>query len=218
MSDEYQSKSLNIRRLASIPPDQLIDHLSAAYGPVGDAAPGIVPHMHSSAINAIQFLNSKLPSVGNELIGDSEELPARAKRQDWLDLHNTVTDPTSILDHVKNGTLNQHHVEAISSVYPDLHQEIVQKLGEGMGSAKMSGTAIPYKRKQSIGLLMGAPMDSTMTPQARQSIIYANRPNSTQAQKANQPNKASGVELKQVNSVNKLYQTPLEARAADKKD
>src|ERR1700679_1627435 len=127
MKNDYDSKATQIRQLANMPPDQLVDHLTNAHPNISTVAPNIAPHIFSTATNAIQFLNSKLPSHGNELPEDQSPGPSPAAKTAWLDLHKTVSDPTTVLDHVKNGTLNSHHVEAMQAVYPDLHQEMLTK-------------------------------------------------------------------------------------------
>src|ERR1700679_1497697 len=118
MANDYGDKSTQIRQLAGMQPDQLVDHLTNAHPNISQVAPNIAPHVFSAATNAIQFLNSKLPSHGNELPQDKAPGPSQQQKNAWLDLHKTVSDPVSVLNHVKNGTLNSHHLEALQSVYP----------------------------------------------------------------------------------------------------
>lgn len=215
-TNDYGEKSGNIRQLAAMSPDQFIDHLTTIHPHISTAAPNIAPHVFSAATNAVQFLNSKLPHAGNELPQDQIPEPSIAQKKAWLDLHGLVNNPTSVLDHVNNGTLNSHHMEAMRSVYPDLHQEMAQKISEELGARHLSGEQIPYQKRISISKFIGQPVDSTLTKPNLMAIINSANQNTAQSQ-AGAPKKASNVELKQINKVNSLYQTPSQARAVDKR-
>lgn len=212
--NEYQDKSSQIRQLASVPPEDLAEHLGKTHQVLQNVAPNIAPHVHATAFRAINFLNGKLPGNGNELAQDPEQEPSRAQKSQWLDLHSVVNNPLSVLDHVENGTLNHHHMEALTSVYPDLHQEMVSKMAEHLGDMKMKGKELPYQRRLQVGLLMGQPLDSTMTPQSMQAVMAANAGASAPSQ--GRPKKASGAELDQLNKVNEMAMTPQQKRLSSK--
>lgn len=211
MDDQgFNEKSLQIRQMAGMPVNQLSDQLAGVHQHLGRIAPSLTPHVHSLAMNAVNFLNSKLPHVGNELPQDRNAVVSAAQRRAWLDLHGVVSDPLKILDHVEKGTLNNHHIEAVRAVYPDLHQEMVQKVQEQVGSMKLSGKKVPYGRRAAIAKFIGQPLDSTMTPQAAQAIVRSASPPTGPAAQAQQ--KASGPELSQINKVNAIYTTKTQAK------
>ncbi len=216
---DFETKSSQIRQLASMPQDKLIDYLTRVHENSQAVAPNIVPHIHSVAANAIGFLASKLPSSGGEMLQDMPSNPSPAEKRAWLDMHDTVNDPISVLDKVNKGVANPHHIEALQTVYPDLHAEMINKVNEHLGQLKMDGNTLPYNKRVALGLLTGQPIDSTMTPQSMQSIMMSSaNQTQTQGQPQQKQKKASGVELDQLNKVNQLDQTPLQARSADKKE
>lgn len=215
--NEYKEKSSQIRKLAAMPPDQLINGLASTHKKIADTAPGIAPHVHTTAINAVQYLNSKLPSAGNELDMDDPIPPSMAEQRQWLSLHNAVSDPTSVLDHVKNGTLSPHHVEALRTVYPDLHQEMVGKISEEIGASKARGQRVPYKTRIGLAHMIGKPIDSTMTPQSMQSIMASAMPQQMSQQKGKSSSKASGPELSQINKTNQIFATDSQSRQMNSK-
>jgi hypothetical protein len=210
MANDYDQKSSQIRQLAVLNPDQLVDHLTNAHPNISNVAPNVAPHVFSTATNAIQFLNGKLPSHGNELPQDRAPGPSSVQKRAWLDLHEAVSDPVSILSHVKNGTLNSHHLEALQSVYPDLHQEMISKITDHLGSLQSKDKQLPYGKRMAISKFIGQPLDSTMTPQNMQAVLAS--AGQQQAQSQAGPKKASGKELDQINKVNEIYQTPLQQR------
>ena len=216
--NEYQTKSNQIRQLAALPPEKLADHLSNLHNALDGIAPEIAPHVYSTAGNAISFLNNKLPFAGNELPQDSLPEPSRAQKEAWLNLHDAISDPIGILDHVNKGTLTSHHLEALHNVYPDLHQEMSQKIVEKLGDLNLKNRKIPYSKRISLTKFLGVPIDSTLTPESMQAIIKSASPNTgPAAQEVQKPKKASGTELGQIQKVTDLYKTPDQARETPKK-
>lgn len=213
---DYEEKSNQIRQLAGKPAGELIDHLSSLHQGLEAHAPNIVPHIQAAAANAISFLNSKLPAGGNELIQDAPPQVSKAHKQAWLDLHKTVDNPVSVLEHVNRGTLNKHHLEALTAVYPDLHQEMVQKIQEQLGNAKAKGKSLPYQKRVAISKFIGQPLDSTMTSQSMQAIMGAASQNKGPAATAQKQKSASSAALGQINKVTSLYRTPAQAAEVKK--
>lgn len=216
-SNDYDKKVSDIRHLASLPGEALVDHLDESHSQLGGIAPNILPHIHLAANRALQFLNSKLPSAGNELPMDTDIKPASAQKRAWLDIHDTINDPLKVLDKIKNNTLNRHHIEALQTVYPDLHQEIIQKMQEQIGELKSKGQQIPKKQRLSISMFMGQPLDSIQTSMAMQSILKANNGAQSQNQPQGKQRKASAVELREIDQSNAMYATSLQNRQINKR-
>lgn len=207
--EDYQEKSGEIRKLASLDPDQFSDHLSKTHNTLDQIAPNVAPHVYATAANAVQFLNNKLPSAGNELLQDKQIEPSSSQQKAWLDAYQTVNDPTSVLGHLQNNTLTHHHLEALGTIYPDLHQEMKEKIQEQLGRMKTEGSRLPYQKRLMMSRFLGQPLDSTMTPQSMQAIIQSASQNNGPAAQAHQKSqgKATGPELTQINKVNQIYAT-----------
>jgi hypothetical protein len=212
-SNEYAEKSGAIRQLAGMPAGELVDHLSETHNNLSNSAPNLAPHIYSTATNAVQFLNSKLPPGGNYLPQDSKVLPSQAVKSAWLDLHNVVSDPVSVLEHVNQGTFNSHHLEALTTVYPDLHKEMSARILEEVGK----GEVIPYQKRISVSKFLGLPLDSTLTPQSMQAIISSAAPKQVPQAAQGAPKKASGVTLNQINKTSKIYPTNVQERQLSEK-
>ncbi len=126
-------------------------------------------------------------------------------------------NPMSILSHVKDGTLLPSDLMTLKALYPGLAKSMGEKGFEALVNAQNDGKTIPYKQKQSLSLLLGQPLDSTMSPQNMQAIIKSQgQQQAQQQQKAQKPKKASGVELNQLNKVNAMDATALQDRLMDK--
>ena len=129
-------------------------------------------------------------------------------------------NPSLILQHVKDGTLQPPDLLTLGTLYPQLHNAMVKKAGAALIEAKAKEMELPYKQKQALSMLLGQPLDSTMTPMAMQTIMQANAPQQDQQQPQGKKSKsgATSSELKQLNKVDDLYKTPIEDRATDQKE
>ncbi len=218
-SSEYESKSKQIRELASLGPEQFISHLSQLHNTLDEAAPGIAPQVYAAANNSVQFLNSKLPYFGGELAQDESRPPSPDQQRQWLSLHKIVDQPLSIFEHLENGTLNSPQVEALQAVYPEIHAEITGQMMEELGKMKIANETIPYSKRLTISKFIGMPVDSTMTPASMQGILMAAGPNTgpvAQAQDRPRHGAAGAPALKQAEKVTQSYRTPSQALALDK--
>lgn len=215
-NDGYTEKSDQIRQLASLPADQIIGDLTDAHPGLDTVAPNLAPHVYATAGNAIQFLNSKLPTMGNELPQDTLLKPSQVEKKAWLEMHAIANDPLQILKHVENNTLSDQHLDAIQSIYPEVYVEMVNKVKEHLGAMDEKQELLPYQKRLSISRFIGEPLDSTMTQESMQAIIQSASANrGPEATAMNQ--KASGTTLTQINKTNKIYPTREQAKQLNRK-
>jgi len=196
---EHPEKMLEVGgNLASVLPNHAIQ-LAAKLGHVTD---------HFNAIRPIQ-------SKANPL---DELTPADKVDEEKYDRHLDIAqNPAMVIKHAKEGNLLPSDMQALSIMYPTLHNVIKEKGMEALIDAKSKNMEIPYRHKLGLSTLLGQPMDSTMTPQSMQAIIKSAGPQQVQ-QKTKTPKKASGVELKQINKVNDLYATADQNREISKRE
>lgn len=210
MEDEYKTESDQIEKIGSESPDQVLSNFDQ--GGVNNFAPNLAPHLASAATSAVSFLKSKLPNKGNGLFEDNSE-PSRADKSKFLAYHRAVTDPVSVIDDMKQGRLSSIQLESLKTVYPDLHEEMKGKIISHLADMQAGGKKLDYSQRNVLSMFLGQPLDSTMTPQSAQAIIASAGMQQAQRQAQPGPKKASGTELKQINKVDALYPTSLQARA-----
>lgn len=148
-----------------------------------------------------------------------ELTPVDKREESVFDRHlDLANNPALILQHVKDGMLLPSDISTLRALYPSLHEKMKEKGFEALVGAKEKGIEIPYKMKQSLGLLMGQDLDSTMSQSSMQAIIQSAGPQQMQNQQKNTPSpkKASGAELKQINRVTDMSATSLQDREIDK--
>lgn len=176
-------------------PTTTADKVSAAAAPIQGGAPNIAGQFSQKMTAAIQYLDSQMPkplSPPNPLIKtdfkpSDHELSAFERRL------NTVMDPASVIDDLKNGSLTKEQVETLQIVYPKLYQQIQKRVIQHISENQKT---VPYQSRLKLSLLMGAPLDSSLSPQsiqAHQESFAHDQQNAQQG--APGPEIKSGVKL-----------------------
>lgn len=183
-------------------------------GSLGHYMPGHSAELAAQSAQAVNYLESLKPKPVQGAPLDLVSTVSKAQEAGYDRQLDIAQQPLLALQHTSSGTLQPQDVTTIQTVYPGLYQDMVSKLGERIIDAKTKGVAIPYYQRQTIGMFIGQPVDSTMTPTAIQTIVKNNGSMSPQQkqQRAQENKKASGAELKQIDKVDSLYQTPDQER------
>ena len=174
--NSYEKKSDQIRELANLPPDKLLGHFADKYEDVTNVSPTISSLIQGVANRGLQYLNNKMPKPRQEFAGDEEWEPSTSQKEEWLQHYEAVDDPASVLDHVKNGTLTNAHLEALNAVHPNLLAEMKQKVMENASAKAIK--SLPYSTKIAVSKFLGSPLDSSLAPQTMQlnQAVYAQQP------------------------------------------
>lgn len=165
----------------------------------------------------IQYLKSLKPTQPQMNPLDKPAPIDKMKQQLYDRALDIAQQPLIVLKHVKEGTLQAGDVKAIAAIYPNLLSKIVNKAYDEMAKTMQEGKSIPYKQRLSLSLLMGKPLDSTMTQMGMDSIMKANTQKGSPQQGASgQPKKVSQSTANSMQKTNKMYATPAQARAASR--
>jgi hypothetical protein len=126
--------------------------------------------------------------------------------------------PLMVLQHIKDGTLLPGDIQTLQTLYPALHGAMIQHI---TAELTKPGVTVPYAQRTSLNTFVGGkPLDSTMTPYSRQAIVNSislQQQTRANQQHQNQPKRASGVMLKQMNKVNDMSMTKLEQRQSGRR-
>lgn len=168
-------------------------------------------YMASGAQNYFNALRPKSPQSA-PLDGASSPDPlAEDMYNRQLDLAN---HPMMLFEHMKSGDIQPQDLTTLKTIYPGLYKTIVNKAGEELIKAKSENREIPYKQKMGLSMILGYPLDSTMTQEAMSAIILSSQPHQ---QSQNKLAHETAQTQKTVDKVTQMYQTPLETRQIDKK-
>lgn len=166
-SKEYEQKVEKIQKAAE-DPNLLMTNLEKSTSGVQTYAPNTANALNISAVNALDYLASKIPQTGQTSPLDSKPTVSAAERAKFARYVQIVERPASILQHVKNGTLVPEHIEAITAVYPRLLQEMQKKVADELMNfrAKYPKKAIPMRLQSSLSLFLGSDLSSALNPQS----------------------------------------------------
>lgn len=186
-------------------------------GDLSSVMPDHAAIIAAKAANATNFLDQQQPMGAQRSPLDKVLPPNKMQKAAYDRKLQIAENPLSIISRIKNGTIQPDDLMTLDSIYPKLGQKIREKATEILANTNADESKISYKHRQGLSLLLGEPLDSTMTMQSMQAIIQSQAPKTPPPSAPGQNKKASGVELKQINEVNKLSETPLQARQIDKK-
>ena len=146
-----------IRSLAN--PDVMAEQLGDMTGSLDQHAPQTASAMQTTATRAQQFLQSKLPEASARSAIGPEWEPSAPEISKYNQYRHAVEKPLSILESATTGTLTPEAVEAVSTVYPDLYQEMQNEL---MNSAA-DHRDMPMRARMATNLLMGQDLSGEVT-------------------------------------------------------
>ncbi len=118
--------------------------------------------------------------------------------------------PLSVVDHINKGTLIPEHIKHLTSMYPEVTNQLQKKITEEVTKAQLKDEKPSYKVRQGLSMLMGTSLDSTLLPanmQAAQAVFQKQ-----QAQQQQPQGKSKGSS-KALSKTSQQYQTSDQARA-----
>lgn len=184
-------------------------------GSLGHYLPDHAGQLGFTAATAMNYLDSiKLkPPQGQPLDADPTPDPVAEGNYDrQLDIAN---HPLLVLNHIKDGTLDPQDLTTVKTIYPGLYKSLVSEVGEEIINAKAKGEDIPYKHRMGLSMVLGQPLDSTMTQASMMAIITSQGQQTPPAQSNKGP---TAQTQKTIEKTDKLYETPEQQRQLDKRE
>ena len=132
-------------------------------GDLGHYLPDHQQALGTLAQNAVGYLNSLRPNSQKMAPLDSKPVASQASEMEFMRQLANAQQPMMLLQHIGQGTLLPQDLKTVNTIYPGYVQKVSQKLTSEMLN---SGKNVPYGTRMSLSMLMGQPLDSTMTPQA----------------------------------------------------
>jgi hypothetical protein len=141
------------------------ERLSASTHGLGMAAPTVAGHVQTKAAQAASFLLAKAPkppASPNSLNPFARKWePSDIDLAKWERYAAAASDPLSVVDELKHGTISREGVEALKTLYPKLYEEVATKLTARAVEHKAD---IPYRDRLALGILLGTPTDESLSP------------------------------------------------------
>lgn len=196
-------------------PSQLLD----ISGSLGHYLPEHAGQMGATAAQATQYLASIKPKpIQNGPLDEvTDPDPVSVDNYDrQLDIAN---HPLIVFEHIKDGTLQSQDLTTLSTIYPGLHKSLVSKVGEELIKAKSADQEIPYNQRMALSLVLGQPLDSTMTSASMMAIISssANAQDQSQSQGGAGRQGTTAATQKTIAKTDSLYETNLDRIQIDRR-
>lgn len=150
-------------------PQGFLDQMEHHAGDVHNGAPNVGQSLNNSMVTGLQFLQSKIPKPTMDLPLSKKWTPSETQKKTFMRYYSAVNDPVSVLKQVKNGTLTNEAMEALTMVHPELLKQMQKELLSSLrapGAKKMN-----YATKIGVAKFLHAPLDQNMLPQ----VITANQ-------------------------------------------
>ena len=112
------------------------------------------------------YLGSLRPSDTPSKLPFDKAMPNVQQNRAYDNALHIALNPVSVVNRIKDGTLTVEHMKHLTQMYPEIHKQLSQKITEGITHTQMDEDRVPYKTRQMMSLFLGAPLDSTMTPQS----------------------------------------------------
>lgn len=182
-------------------------------GQVGHYMPNHAESIAKIGSSATAALNAMRPQVPKNSPLDEDLEPSMASKANYHRNLSIAEQPLMLFQHVKNGTLTPQDMATAKNIYPGFVEHMKKELMDAMTDHLAEGHHIPHHLRRGIAALLEQPMDSTQTLQSMQAVMRANAPMVQQmpAGKKGAGSKVSGSALSQVNKVNSMFLTQLEA-------
>jgi hypothetical protein len=185
-------------------------------GDTGHYLPDHQAAMAQTTTAAVQYLAQLKPRPTQPSPLDKPIAPTASQEARYNRALDIAQQPAVVLQHLKDGTLQASDIQDINAMYPGLYQKMVTNLSNEMNSKQASDEPIPYRTKIGMGLFMGHPLDSTMTPTAIQNAQLTHLPaNAQQSQQSQSPQKTKSNTSK-LGKTDKSYQTPTQTAESDR--
>lgn len=144
--------------------------------------------------------------------------PPKTPSADAVSAYNRQLDiannPMLVLNHVKNGTLIPQDMITVQTIYPELYNQMQQKMMSEIVNTSSKGKIVPYKNRMALSLFMGQPLDSTMSPEG---IMGAQpQPEQQNPQGVAGGGKVTGKGGAAIGKMPMNFQTPLQSRDASR--
>jgi hypothetical protein len=168
---DFNKTAQLVSNYSGMMPEQLVDHMASKNQELNHVAPTIGPQIQATTMSGLNFLASKLPRPGTAFPGDEPVEPSNSHKDQFMDYHEIVDDPLKALEHVKNGTLNTKHIEALQAVYPNLYQHMQEQVMQHATPKALQ--KLKYPVRIAVAKFLGHPMDASLQP----GVVAANQAN-----------------------------------------
>ena len=185
-------------------------------GNLGHYLPNHAVQLGAMSATATEYLESLRPKPIQGSPLDAPQKPDPISEDAYNRQLDIANHPLSVIGSIRRGTLRPQDMTTLHTIYPKLAQALVSKIGEEIINHKSKGMDVPYGHLLSLSMVLGQPLDGSMTSQAMMAIISSAA--GAQSQQAPHQKAPTAQALKQINKVDQMTATDLQAREMGRKE
>lgn len=169
-SSRDETQSASVQRIAGelakfTEPNYALDKVTTATEALHKIAPQTAQEANKVMVNALAFLQSKAPAMGDVQPWETPSL-SRDQVDKFARYLQAIEDPHSVLDGLVSGSVSREGVEALEAVYPQLLQSFRQEL---LSYAQDFGK-MTYQDRINMSTMLGAALDKSLRPEYLRTI------------------------------------------------
>jgi len=130
----------------------------------------------NASMTALSYINSKRPGPKKNGLLDKEIPPSPQQMANFRRTLEVAENPLVIMKRIKDGTLRSSDVVDLKNMYPNLYDDMLEKMFDGMVKHTTKGQRVPYKVQKYLSLYAGKPLEMGLTPQSIQAAQATYQP------------------------------------------
>jgi hypothetical protein len=130
----------------------------------------------NATMTALSYINSKRPGPKKNGLLDKEIPPSPQQMANFRRTLEIAENPLVIMKRIKDGTLRSSDVVDLKNMYPNLYDDMLEKMFDGMVKHTTKGQRVPYKVQKYLSLYAGKPLEMGLTPQSIQAAQATYQP------------------------------------------
>lgn len=138
----YSEKRELLDKLSSNPA-LLVEEMTESLGSLADTAPQLHAALVAKTVQAVAFIRTKMPAtIGASLASPSGIPPSELAVRQFALYYTAATDPSSVVEDVKNNRVRAEQMEALKAVWPEVYADLRSSVLAGMTTSR----ATPQQR------------------------------------------------------------------------
>jgi hypothetical protein len=121
-------------------------------------------HLTGLTVNAQNYLNNLKPAPLDGGTLGRPAPPSKEKQARYESALAVAANPVSIFGKIKNGTVTQNDLQDAAAMFPSVYANIQTQVHEAvaLNAAKLKN--LPMKQKRALSMVIGEPLDISLTP------------------------------------------------------
>lgn len=134
--------------------EQTMNNHAASLASVFGHDPELQSMVHNQQLKTINYLYDNMPKSDPPPPFQKQAVaPSKIQQKQFMDRFEVAKDPASVIQHAKDGTLTDAHVDALKNLFPDRYGKIVDQVNAMAHDPNTP--AVSYGLKKSLSTLTG---------------------------------------------------------------